>query len=143
MDKSAATSITGVSEPKVNSRVEEGAEAFVDTLNAHGVDHIFLNPGIDTTPVQGAIARRRALGKPTPRVILCPDESVVFNAAHGYAMVSGRPQVVMVYTDVGTLQVGGGVTNTQKSRTPIILCAGRGSANRLNWRQQPYDQGSI
>src|SRR3972149_4216722 len=35
-------------------QVNSGAEAFVESLNAQGVDHIFLNPGIDIVPIQGA-----------------------------------------------------------------------------------------
>jgi acetolactate synthase I/II/III large subunit len=64
--------------------VGTGAEAFVDTLNALGVDHLFLNPGIDTVPIQGTIAAYKGKEKKAPRVILCPHESVLIAAAHGY-----------------------------------------------------------
>src|SRR3990172_460154 len=106
-------------------QVNSGAEAFVESLNAQGVDHIFLNPGIDIVPIQGTIAKYRTVGKLTPRVILCPHESVAVAAAHGYAMVSGKPQVVAVFQDVGTLQGGGAIVNLKYGRIPVILCAGK------------------
>jgi acetolactate synthase-1/2/3 large subunit len=121
-----------------------GAEAFIESLNEHGVDHLFLNPGIDVVPIQGTIAAFRALGKPAPRVVLCTHESVAVAAAHGYAMVSGRPQVVTVFQDVGTLQGGGAIINLKYGRMPVILCAGRNPApKRVNWLQEPFDQRRI
>jgi acetolactate synthase-1/2/3 large subunit len=121
-----------------------GAEAFIESLNEHGVDHLFLNPGIDVVPIQGTIAASRASGKPAPRVILCTHESVAVAAAHGYAMVSGRPQVVTVFQDVGTLQGGGAIINLKYGRMPVILCAGRNpTPKRVNWLQEPCDQRRI
>jgi acetolactate synthase-1/2/3 large subunit len=125
-------------------QVLNGAEAFIESLNAYGVDHLFLNPGIDIVPIQGAIATYRASGKQTPKVILCTHESVAVAAAHGYAMVSGRPQVVAVFQDVGTLQGGGAIVNLKYGRMPVILCAGRNpTPKRINWLQEPSDQRRI
>lgn len=39
------------------------AEAFAEVLNANGVDNIFFNPGVDTVPLQVAIAKLNARGK--------------------------------------------------------------------------------
>lgn len=105
--------------------VNEGAEAFIELLNANGVDNIFLSPGSDVVSIQEAIARYQTLGKPTPRVILCLDESVGLAAAHGYFAVSGRPQVVIVHADLGTQQLGGALHNAQRDHAGVILCAGR------------------
>ena len=81
--------------------VDEGAEAFLELLNANGVDYIFLNPGSDTFPVQEAVSKFKTVGKRTPEIILCLHESVAMAAAHGHFMVSGRPQVVLVHVDLG------------------------------------------
>lgn len=123
---------------------ETGVEAFVESLNWLGVDYIFLNPGRDTIPIQGTIGRYKALGKKTPNVVLCPHESVAVAAAHGSAMVSGQPQVVAVFEDVGTLQGGGAIINLKYGRMPVILCAGRNpTPNRLNWKREKCDQRTI
>jgi acetolactate synthase-1/2/3 large subunit len=69
-----------------------GGEAFVELLNANGVDYIFLNPGTDTYAIQEAVCKFKELGKRTPEIILCLHESVAMAAAHGYFMVSGKPR---------------------------------------------------
>jgi len=121
-----------------------GAEAFVEVLNARGVEYIFFNPGIDTVPVQVTVSRFKEMGKTAPGLILCLDESVAMSAAQGHYMVSGRPQVVMVHRELGTLQVGGQIHNAYFSRTPVILCAGLlPEDKRRTWQQKPYDQGSM
>ncbi len=123
----------------------EGAEAFVEVLNAHGVENIFFNPGSVTAPIQIAISKYRTAGKRAPRLILCLDESLTMTAAHGHYMVSGRPQVAMVHCELGTQRVGGAFLNAQFGRIPVILWAGlqHPSSPRVNWKQEPYDQGLI
>ncbi len=122
----------------------EGAEAFIEVLNANGIEHIFFNPGGDTAPIQAAILKYAALGKKAPKLVMCLHESVAMSAAHGHYMVSGRPQVVMVHSEPGTQQVGGGLHNAQWGRIPVILWAGLAAApQRVTWRQEPYDQGAM
>jgi len=123
----------------------EGAEAFVEVLNAHGVENIFFNPGSATVPIQTTIAKYRAAGKRAPRLVLCLDESLAMTAAHGHYMVSGRPQVAMAHCELGTQRVGGALLNAQFGRIPVILWAGlqHPSSPRVNWKQEPYDQGLI
>lgn len=121
-----------------------GAEAFVEVLNANRVEHIFFNPGADTAPVQAAIMKYRSLGKRAPKLVLCLHESVALTAAHGHYMVSGRPQVVMVHSELGTQQLGGALHNAQWGRVPVIIWAGLAAApQRTNWKKEPYDQGGI
>ncbi len=120
------------------------AEACIEVMNACGVEYIFFNPGIDTVPFQVAVSRLKGMGKKAPALVLCLDESVAMAAAHGHYMVSGRPQVVLVHSELGTFQVGGAITNAQRGRVPVVLLAGvQPSARRENWRKEPYDQGLI
>jgi len=133
--------------------VDYGAEAFIELLNANNVDCIFLNPGTDTVPVQEAIAKFRVKGKRTPKVILCLHESMAMEAAHGYFMVTGRPQVVLVHVDVGLQNVGGALHNAQRGHIGVILCAGRApwlleEAKRgvrldIMWLQERLNQASV
>lgn len=119
-----------------------GVEAFVEVLTSNGVDNIFFNPGVDTVPVQVAVSRLKASGKRVPRLILCLDESVAMSAAHGHYMVSGQPQVVMVHSELGTMQVGGALHNAQWGRVPVILWAGLSPhTRRVDWLQKPFYQG--
>lgn len=131
-----------------------GAEVFVEMLNRQGVEYIFMNPGTDTVPVQEALAKFQVLGKRTPKVVLCLHEFVAMSAAHGYFMVSGKPQVVLVHVGVGTQQLSGALHNAQRSRAAVLLCAGttpytttgetRGSRDtQVHWLQDQYDQAGI
>jgi acetolactate synthase I/II/III large subunit len=118
----------------------KGAEAFIDVLNAYGVEYIFFNPGIDTVPVQVTVSKMKAEGKKAPGLLLCLDESVAMAAAYGHFGISGKPQVVLVHRELGTLQVGGQMHNAYFGRVPVMLCAGSlAPTTRVNWMQQPYD----
>lgn len=134
--------------------VERGAEAFVELLNNNGVEFLFLNSGTDTFPIQEAIAKFADIGRPVPKVVLCPDESTALAAAHGHFMISRKPQVVMVHVDAGTLQLGGGMHNAQRGRAGIILCAGRAPMTfdgemegtrslSIHWTQEQLDQAGV
>ena len=67
-----------------------GADAFLEVINRYGVEHVFFNPGIDNAPLLEAISRYSASDKPSPKSILCLDESVAMHAAHGKYMATGK-----------------------------------------------------
>jgi acetolactate synthase-1/2/3 large subunit len=119
-------------------------KALIEVMNANGVGFVFFNPGIDNVPVLETIARYRASGKPSPRGILCLDEFVAMTAAHGNYMASGRPQVVSVHSELGTLQIGGALHNAQWGRVPVVFFTEtQGPSQRVNWRGEPFDQGTM
>ncbi len=121
-----------------------GAEAFLEVCNAYGIENIFFNPGGDLAPVQVAVLKYRAMGKQSPNLIVCLHESVALTAAHGHYMVSGKPQIVLVHSELGTQQVAGAMHNAQWGRIPVVLFAGLAAApERVNWKGEPYDQGMI
>ena len=132
--------------------VDEGAEAFLELLNVNGVEYIFLNPGSDIFPIQEAVSKFKALGKRTPEVILCLHESIAMSAAHGYFMLSGRPQVVLVHVDLGIQQVGGALHNAQRGRIGVILCSGQvtfegdkpgARSVYIHWLQEQFDMAGV
>src|SRR5262249_36153621 len=96
-------------------------EAVVD----QGGECLYLNPGTDTFPIQEALARLAAAGRPVPRTVLCPFEVVALAAAHGYYAATGRPQAVLVHVDVGTQNLGGQLHNAQRGRAAVLVSAGR------------------
>src|SRR5205823_3921656 len=80
-------------------------------LAARGIDYFFGNAGTDFAPIIEAYTRRRARGQLLPRPVTVPHEVPAVAMAHGYAMVTGRPQAVMVHVIVGTANALGGVIN--------------------------------
>ena len=73
--------------------------------------------------------------------------------AHGYAMITGRPQAVMVHVIVGGANALGGIINAARANVPILMTAGRtpltegdlpGARDRqIHWAQESFDQGTM
>ena len=133
--------------------VESTADAYLELLAARGVDYLFANAGTDFAPLIEAYARRQANGLPFPRPITVPHEIPAVAMAHGHAMVSGKPQAVMVHVIVGAANALGGVINAARSQVPILFTAGRtpiteqgmlGSRDRqIHWAQEAFDQAGL
>ncbi len=117
-------------------------KALIEVMNNNGVEFVFFNPGIDNVPVLETLAAYQAQGKKSPRSILCLDEFVAMTAAHGSWMASGKPQVVSVHSELGTLQIGGALHNAQWGRVPVVFFTeSYGPKQRTNWRGEAFDQG--
>ncbi len=133
--------------------VETTAEAYLELLAARGVEYLFANAGTDFAPIIEAYARRGAQGQARPRPMTVPHEVVAVGMAHGFAMVTGRPQAVMVHVIVGTANALGGIMNAARSNVPMLMSAGRnpiteagavGSRDRpIHWAQESFDQAAI
>src|SRR2546429_6043317 len=133
--------------------IETTAEAYLELLAARGVEYFFGNAGTDFAPIIEAYARRGAHGQLLPRPITVPHEVPAVAMAHGYAMVTGRPQVVMVHVIVGTANALGGVINAARGNVPMLFTAGRhpiteagfpGHPQRpIHLAQGSVDQGAV
>ena len=123
----------------------KSGEALIGVLNAHGVDKIFLNPGFEFIDILSNVAAARVGGGESPQLVLCLDESVTASAAYGNYMVTGKPQVIMVHSELGSLQLGGNLQNLQWGRVPALILAAYQDVDiqRTLWNGLPYDQGSI
>ena len=133
--------------------VGQGSDVYLESLNSNGVNYVFINSGTDTFPIQESIAKYQSQGRRVPEVILCLDEEVAMSAAHGYYMVTGKPQVLLVHVDAGTMQVGGAIHNAQRGRAGMVFCAGRapytydgelpgGKSMNIHWLQEQIDQAA-
>ena|SRR5882672_361765 len=133
--------------------VESAAEAYLELLAARGVEYFFANAGTDFAPLIEAYSKRQTEGKTLPRAMTVPHEITAIGMAHGYAMITGRPQVVMVHVIVGTANALGGIINAARAHAPILVTAGRtpitedklpGARNRhIHWAQESFDQGAM
>src|SRR5215467_6490679 len=103
---------------------ESAAQAMLRLAAQAGIRHIFTNLGSDHPAFIEAFAGLGKSGEPLPRVVVCPHEMTALSAAHGYAMVTRRPQLVLVHVDVGTQNLGGSVHNAARGRVPAIVIAG-------------------
>jgi acetolactate synthase-1/2/3 large subunit len=100
--------------------------ALLEALREAGARYAFANLGSDHTGMMEAYALAKSAGTlaSLPELILCPHESVALSAAHGYALVTGEPQAVLVHVDAGTLNLGGAIHNAAKGRVPVLIFAG-------------------
>ena len=89
-----------------------------------GVDCIFTNLGSDHPAFIEAFAAIDEEGGRMPRIVVCPHEMTALSAAHGHAMRSRRPQMVLVHVDVGTQNLGCSIHNAARGRVPAIIVAG-------------------
>ncbi len=130
------------------------AEHLLWLLHAHGVEHLFLNPGTDSAPLQEAAAALTERGVPIPRVVTCTFEGVALAAAHGYWQVTRRPQCVFVHVDVGTQNLGAMMHNVMRDRAGVIVLAGKtpygedpespgGRSHTIHWQQDVPDQAGV
>ena len=139
----------------MNKNVEVGsvAEAYLELLASRNIEYFFGNGGTDFAPIIEAYAKRMSQEQPLPRPITVPHEVTAVAMAHGYTMITGRPQVVMVHTIPGTANATSGVINAFRSHIPMLFTAGRtpiaegdvkGSRNgSIHWAQESFDQGSM
>mgnify|MGYP000947374360 CR=1 FL=1 len=134
-------------------QVDSTAEAYIELLAARGVDYFFGNGGTDFGPIVEAYAKRISQEEMLPKPIAVPHEITAVAMSHGYTMVTGKPQVVMVHTLPGTANAVGGILNASRSNIPMLFTAGRtpitegdvpGSKDGgIHYSQESFDQGSM
>jgi acetolactate synthase-1/2/3 large subunit len=130
------------------------AEAYLGLLASRGVEYLFANGGTDFAPIVEAYARGQSLGWPMPQPVIVPHENMGVAMAHGYTMVSGRTQAMMVHVGMGTANSINGLINAARMNIPLLFTAGRtpltesgavpGARNNyIHWAQEHFDQGGM
>ncbi len=133
--------------------VETTGQAYLELLRVRGIEYFFANGGTDFAPLIDGFARFAEQGKQTPKPLTVPHENAAVAMAHGYYMVTGKPQVVMVHVNVGTGNAINGIINAARDNIPIIFTAGRtpltetgftGSRDvYIHWAQESFDQAGM
>src|SRR6202162_4504485 len=85
--------------------------------------------------------------------MVVPHENAAMAMAHGYTMVTGKPQAVMLHTNVGTANAINMLINASRDRVPMLLTSGRtpyteqgaeGSRSaHIQWAQEMFDQAGM
>lgn len=100
------------------------AQQLLELAARLGANYIFVNLGSDHPAFIEAFALLHERGVTMPQIISCPHEMTALSAAHGYAMITRRPQIVLVHVDVGTQNLGCSLHNAGRGRVPAIIVAG-------------------
>lgn len=122
-------------------------------LKALGVDCVFANSGTDFPPIIEGLAEARATGVALPRALVIPHEHAAMGMAHGYYLMTGRPQAVMLHTNVGLANGVIGAINAACEHVPVLLMSGRTPATEsgrfgartvpIAWGQEMRDQAAM
>jgi acetolactate synthase I/II/III large subunit len=128
-----------------------GAEAMLLGLKRSGIDYIFANAGTDFPPIIEAFATLDPEQVPQP--VTVPHETASVAMAHGYYLVTGKPQATMVHVNVGLANSAMGVINAASDNIPVLVLSGRtpiteygrlgARATPIQYGQEMYDQASI
>jgi acetolactate synthase-1/2/3 large subunit len=140
--------------PTTSFEPETAADAWLGLLASRGVEYLFANGGTDFAPVVEAYAKGQKLGWKLPQVVVVPHENMGVAMAHGYTMITGRPQAMMVHVGVGTANSINGLINASRQNVPIFFTAGRtpitesgtlpaARNNYIHWAQEHFDQGGM
>ncbi len=127
--------------------------AIFPRLKALGVDCVFANSGTDFPPIIEGLTEAAARGQDLPRAITIPHEHAAVGMAHGYWLATGRPQAVMLHTNVGLSNGATGAINAACEHVPMLLMSGRTPVTEsgrpgsrtvpIGWGQEMRDQTAL
>lgn len=150
-----ADNASGAAQPKDASPSSDMsvAEAYLSLLKTRGIDYFYVGSGTDTAPIVEAYAKSAQTGRQVPTPIIAVHENLAVGMAHGYYMVTGKPQAVMLHVTVGAANAVCGLMNAARSQIPMFFTAGRtplyekgvlGARNSpIHWAQEMFDQAGM
>lgn len=132
---------------------QTAATRYLNALVEHGIEYFFVNAGTDFAPIVEAYALNKDNNPALPTPVLCAHENLAGGMAHGAALVTGRPQALMLHVNVGTANAACSVANASRDRIPLLVTAGRspilegGAVGArdlpIHWSQEMFDQASL
>lgn len=127
--------------------------AIFSRLKALGVDYVFTNSGTDFPPIIEGLAEAAATGQALPEAIVIPHEHAAMGMAHGFYLMTGKAQAVMLHTNVGLSNGATGAINAACEHVPMILMSGRTPVTEkdrfgartvpIGWGQEMRDQTAL
>jgi acetolactate synthase-1/2/3 large subunit len=127
--------------------------AIFPRLKALGVDYVFANSGTDFPPIIEGLAQAVTEGIALPEALVMPHEHAAMGMAHGYYLMTGRAQAVMLHTNVGLANGAIGAINAACEHIPMILMSGRTPVTEqgrfgartvpIGWGQEMRDQTAL
>lgn len=117
------------------------------------MDYVFANSGTDFPPIIEGLAEAVSSGADVPKAIAVGHEHAAMGMAHGHFLISGRPQAVMLHTNVGLANGAIGAINAACEHIPLMLLSGRTPTTEggrfgartvpIGWGQEMRDQTAL
>ena len=97
-----------------------GADIFINSLLAEGVEHIFGYPGGVVLHIYDSMFKQNKL-----QHILVRHEQGAIHAADGYARATGKPGVALVTSGPGMTNAVTGIANAHMDSIPMVIITGQ------------------
>jgi len=107
--------------PQTETPVLTGAEIFVRSLEAEGVEVVFGHPGGAIIKIYDALARMQ----PSFQHVLVRHEQAGTHAAEGYAKATGKVGTVLVTSGPGATNTVTGIADAMLDSIPIVVFTGQ------------------
>ncbi len=105
---------------------KHGRQILMESLLAHGIDHIFGNPGTTESPLLDALPNYPAM-----RYVTVLQESVAMGAASFHAQATGKPTAVNLHVAPGLGNALGMIYGALKANSPVLVTAGQQDTRML------------
>jgi acetolactate synthase-1/2/3 large subunit len=142
----------GSNEHTVSGDITAGGAIFT-RLKALGVDYVFTNSGTDFPPIIEGLAEAAAKNIDLPKPLVIPHEHAAMGMAHGYYLMTGKAQAVMLHTNVGLSNGATGAINAACENIPMLIMSGRTPVTEtgrfgartvpIAWGQEMRDQTAL
>lgn len=120
-------------------RSSDGGEALLAAFRALGADYVFCCSGSEWAPVWEAVARQGLDAIAGPQYVDLWHETVAVGMATGYALVTHRPQPVLLHAGPGLLQGACAVHGALLAGVPMLVL----SSESITYGERPgRDPGS-
>lgn len=123
-----------------------GSDLVVDLMRAYGVRYVAMNPGASYRGLHDSLVNWGVGG---PEMIICTNEKIAVNMAHGYARVTGEPMAAIVHNVVGLMQATMGIYEAYLDQTPVLVFGGTGPMEvakrrpHIEWVHTAFMQGDL
>lgn len=123
-----------------------GSDLIADLIKAHGFEFIAINPGASWRGLHDSLVN---YADPMPELIVCTNEKIAVNMAHGWAKVTGRPGIAIIHNVVGLMQGTMGLYTAYVDQAPVIVLGGTGPVAvgerrpHIEWVHTAFSQGEL
>ena len=124
-----------------------GSDLVVDLLRAHRIPYVPMNPGASFRGLHDSLVNWGS--DDGPEMIICTNEKIAVNMAHGYAKVTGEPLAAIVHDVVGLMQGTMGVYTSYVDQVPVLVLGGTGPMAvgkrrpHIEWVHTAFPQGGL
>lgn len=123
-----------------------GSDLVADLIEAHGFEFIAINPGASWRGLHDSLVN---YADPMPELIVCTNEKIAVNMAHGWSKVTGKPGLAIIHNVVGLMQGTMGLYTAYVDQAPVMVLGGTGPVAvgerrpHIEWIHTAFSQGEL